>query len=129
MLRFQVQLNIQPFNDDGHKKINIIDVLKVGPSDGKNGDSADEISSGNTDDLEDDDDFFDDDEYVDPVGGVDDIVDKPVTNFVESVDFCQLRKRFNFPNSVAEWTKLHTFHWAKWVNRTFTGVRLNEAKW
>ncbi len=71
-----------------------------------------------------DDDFFDEDEIIDPVGSVVD-----TTNFVESVEFCQLRKRFNYPDSVAQWTKLHTFHWAKWVNKTFPGVRLNEAKW
>jgi hypothetical protein len=28
-----------------------------------------------------------------------------------------------------EWTRLHTVHWAKWVNRTFAGIKLNEKDW
>ena len=82
-----MQLNIQPFNDDGFKKINIVDVLKIDPDEicdedekqnvdkrsndkRSNFDSAGEdmASIGNVEDYDDeDDDFFDDDEIVDPV--------------------------------------------------------------
>ena len=84
------------------KKINIVDVLKVDP------------------DVEDDDDDL-------SAGNV--ASDAGVKNFVESIEFCQLRKRFSYPNSVTDWTRIHTAHWAKWVNRTFKGVRLNEEDW
>jgi len=132
---FQVQLNIQPHNDDGHQKINIVDVLKVEPeiSTVENRRRAsvanDELSSDNFDDDEDDE-FFNEDEDVDIEDvAPESVVDHPVSNFVESVEFCQLRKRFKYPNSVSEWTRMHTVHWAKWVNRTFKGVRLNEENW
>jgi hypothetical protein len=132
---FQVQLNIQPHNDDGHRKINIVDVLKVEPEistvENRRASVAnDDLSSDNFDDDEDDD-FFNEDEDVEieDIATPESVVDHPVSNFVESVEFCQLRKRFKYPNSLSEWTRMHTVHWAKWVNRTFKGVRLNEENW
>jgi hypothetical protein len=78
-----------------HKKINIVDVLKVSPDskvDQKETDSSDDLSSND----DEDDDFFDESD-----GKVDEI-DENVTNFIESAEFCQLRKRFNYPNSISE---------------------------
>jgi hypothetical protein len=98
-----VQLNIEPVSSDGHRKINIVDVLNLEP------DAADDDSD-------------DEDARTGPAGG-------GVASFVESFDFCQLRKRFNYPECMADWTRVHTAHWAKWVNRTFKGVRLNEEDW
>ena len=104
-------MNIQPENSDGHQKINIVDVLKLDT----------EVSDSDADD-----DFFDDDEAVDPV---DSSEASPITNFVESQDFLDLRRRLNYPNNVSQWTRIHTLHWAKWANRSFPGVKLNESMW
>ena len=85
-----------------HKKINIVDVLKVSPD--SKVDKVDQKETESTDDLssndDDDDDFFD--ESDDKIDENDDKVDEKVTNFIESVEFCQLRKRFNYPNSISE---------------------------
>ena len=107
-------MNIQPENSDGHQKINIVDVLKLDT----------EVSDS---DVDADDDLFDDDEAVDPVEREPE--PSPVTNFVESKDFLELRRRLGYPTSVALWNRIHTLHWAKWVNRSFPGVKLNESDW
>lgn len=119
----KVQLNIQPYNDDGHKKINIIDVLKVGPS---SIESEDDVSSSSS--------AYDDESDIDvetdesPKESNIQIASLS-SNFIKSSSFEELKKKFNFPASICDWTKFHTFHWVRWMNRTFKGVRLVEDKW